>query len=155
MPISNPNYRRTGKNDHFFIFSIQRYTFEECFQEVTKNSVGSNFFYDLSKMASKLPKFGLKSPIFGRFQKIFFPHPTTHRDTHFTIKQKFCPKKYVVSRFKIRFTPILGSKKRKTPYLSPRGSESKNFWGINQGWVGAPNELLTVWIRKNRCSALG
>ena len=155
MPISNPNNRRMGKNAHFFIFSIQRYTFEEWFQEVTRNSVWGNFFYDLLKMAPKLLKFSLKSPIFGRFQNFFFRHSTTHRDTHFTIKKKFCPKKYVVSRFKKRFTPILGSKKRKTPYLSPGWSEAKNFLGINQGWVGAPNELLTVWIGKNRYAALG
>ena len=106
-------------------------------------------------MASKLPKFGLKSPIFGRFQKFFFQHQTTHRDTHFIIKQKFFPKKYVVSRFKNRFTPILGSKKRKTPYLSPGGSEAKNFWGHNQGWVDLQNEPLVAQIGKNRWAALG
>ena len=69
-----------------FLHSLKVTPFHCLLRPKTQKSNGKNAFWIFLKSGPKFSNFGLKSAIFGRFSKFFFPAPTTHRDTHFVIK---------------------------------------------------------------------
>ena len=131
----------------FFILSLKVTPFNCDLTKNLKNRTVGTLFLNFLKSAPKSPNFGQKSPIFDRFQKIFFSPSSTFPNILKGIKKIFCSKMYMVRRTKKRFSPILGSENGVRPISAPRGAPGQNFFGHKLG-VGRPSKwTISRWNR--------